>query len=232
MCMILECPLCHARFSVAEHLIPADGRMVRCCRCTHAWHVSPVVSASVPPVAEDGLAQPVATVPPPEMVAESVTVRANPSPPKDKPANAKPLMLVAFVLAVLWMIVAFISYFPRGQHVSALAGMYHAMGVTPTDGLVFADMHMEPEKNGSKTRYILTGSVRNQASAARMVPTVRVLLKDAKNNTVWAREYPVNATVKAGDVYPFRIANVETAFAKNVASIVVDMGNSFQLMVR
>ena len=37
--MILQCPECQARFLVADHLIPAEGRTVRCGACKHQWHV-------------------------------------------------------------------------------------------------------------------------------------------------------------------------------------------------
>jgi hypothetical protein len=59
-----------------------------------------------------------------------------------------------------------------------------------------------------------------------------VLLKNQHGESVWGREYPVNQELEAGEVYPFRITNVETNLASSVATIAVDMGNSLQLMVR
>lgn len=97
---------------------------------------------------------------------------------------------------------------------------------------MFADVNMTRTQEGSKTKFILAGTIRNQAKVTRMIPTVRVILKDKYNKTIWSREYPVNIERKAGEEYPFRIPNIETAFAKNVARIVVDMGNPVQLLVR
>jgi hypothetical protein len=169
----------------------------------------------------------------PEVTIQSLRHRAKPVVAvQRKPINPKPFMIAVPVLAALWLMVACVAYFPRWQQVAVFSGLYHALGAKPTDGLVFADVHMEREQYGPKTQFIITGSVRNQATSARRVPTVRVLLKDVKNNILWVREYPVNTELKAGDVYPFRITNVETALAKSVASIVVDMGNSLQLAVR
>ena len=113
-----------------------------------------------------------------------------------------------------------------------LKSLYSAMGADANDGLVFADVTMERETEGSKTKFILAGSIRNFSNAPRTVSTVRVSLRDKADQAIWGRKYPVNVTLKAGEVYPFRITNVETVFADNVSSILVDMGHSLQLLVR
>jgi predicted Zn finger-like uncharacterized protein len=243
--MILECPACHARFSVADHLIPVAGRKVRCSKCTHTWHVD---RASVPVTAP----QPLTAVEAPSsdaMPSEAFFAQAAEASPARRfnraraagatttiaarpPRSATMFKIAAPVLAMLWLVAAVIAYFPSWVNAPVLAAVYRAIGTQPTDGLDFADVNMTREQEGSKTRFVLTGSIRNNTNVARAVPTVRVLLKDKQNKTIWGREYPVNTQLKAGDVYPFRIANVETTFAKNVSSIVVDMGNSLQLMVR
>lgn len=146
--------------------------------------------------------------------------------------SATPYKWAAGVIAAVWLVLAFITYAPKWANLPVLSGIYQALGATPTDGLLFADVTMEREQIEGKTRFILSGSVRNHANAARKVPVVRVSLRDKNNKAIWGREYPVNTELKAGEVYPFRITNVETSFANSVTSIVVDMGNSLQLMVR
>ncbi len=39
--MILSCPSCSTRYSVAETTLGEAGRKVRCAACGHTWHVSP-----------------------------------------------------------------------------------------------------------------------------------------------------------------------------------------------
>ncbi len=148
------------------------------------------------------------------------------------PIPVKPFKLAVPALAVLWLVVAFVAYFPSWAELPGLSGIYHALGAKPTDGLVFSDVAMERAQEGSKTKYILSGSIQNHSNMARVVPTVRVLLQDKNGKTIIKRAYPVNAELKAGDTYPFRIANIETAFSASITNIVVDLGNSFQLMVR
>ena len=57
-------------------------------------------------------------------------------------------------------------------------------------------------------------------------------LKGKDGGVLWERDYEVNEMLKPGEVYPFRIDNVETAFAASVTSIVVDVGHNLQLMMR
>jgi len=146
--------------------------------------------------------------------------------------SAKPFKIAAPVLAVVWLVLAFVAYFPSWMELPILKGLYHAAGVNSTENLVFSDVTMERVHEGSKTKFILAGSIRNHGNVLRKVPTVRVSLRDKNNKAIWGRNYPVNTELKAGEVYPFRIANVETVFASNVSSIVVDMGNSLELLVR
>lgn len=219
---------------VADHLIPPDGRDVRCGKCAHLWHVNPAVSEFKPlePSDEDAFNQLAAALGEPEVTVKPVPRGSNLPVIKRSPLNPKPFKIAAPLLAAVWLILAFITYFPKWKDAPVLGGIYRAVGATPTDGLVFADVEMEREQEGPKTKFILSGSVQNHSSGERFVPTVRVKLLDKDNKTLWGREYAVNTKLEAGKVYPFRITNVETAFAKSVSSIVVDMGNSLQLMVR
>lgn len=235
--MILTCPSCHARFSVADRLIPEGGRTVRCSKCTHAWHVertsfSSALEAATPVVAEIVMPGPATPAPEPAARARPALNRGRRAADKLKAKNPRPYKIAAPVFAVCWLAMAFVAYSPSWSRVPGLSSLYAMVGAVPTEGLAFADISMTREQEGSKTKFILAGVIRNTTKEARQVPTVRVLLKDKNNNTLWGREYPVNTALKAGETYPFRISNVETAFAKNVARIVVDMGNSMQLMVR
>ena len=240
--MILNCPACSARFKVPDIHIPPGGRTVRCGKCQHEWHVSreasfeahavaPMVQATEPsPTADDIFDELVKST----AAAEVTTIQNNPTRAvkKRKPLNPRPFKIAAPVLAAVWLVLAFITYFPSWMKAPGLSGLYSAFGTTPVDGLGFSDVHMEREQEGSKTKFILSGSIHNYTSVARTVPTVRVVLRDKNNKSLWSRDYVVNTELKAGEVYPFRISNVETSFASSVKAIVVDLGNTFQLMVR
>lgn len=225
--MILECTSCHTRFLVPDTAIPPGGRTVRCGKCAHQWHVDSIMEPA--PLPEPDMAVPEPEMPAPMVADTTASVPAV----KRRHLRTKPFKIVAPVLALVWAAVAFMAYFPHWQTAPVLSGIYRTLGIESTDGLVFADVHMEKSVgSGGKTQFILAGSIVNHAATSRAVPSVRVKLKTGDGKTVWSREYAVNVTLKAGEVYPFRIANVETSFGSNITSIVLDVGHALQLMMR
>lgn len=237
--MILQCPSCTARFLVADALIPEAGRTVKCGKCTHQWFVTRAMEEPVPIAAAEAPAHTETVMPDfAALTAQAYQeAPAQPFEPKQlptipaKPFSAVPFMIAAPLLAACWLIIAIFAYFPDWQ-TGPLKGIYSSMGATDTSGLVFADVAMERQKAGERTRFLLTGSIANHGTQPRTVPSVRVELKDNNGKVVWKQTYEVGEAVEPGQVYPFRIDNVETTFADRASSIVLDIGNSFELMMR
>ncbi len=245
--MILECPACNAQFSVPANQVPPGGRTVRCSRCKNQWHAyapadMPIVAKPVeiaPPEAEpqavpmddDFLSRVELAMA--QQEASQKTFKKNAKTTEIKPPrSARPFKIAVPCIAAAWAALALITYYPSWANAPIASSIYSAFGNTPSDGLVFSDVTMQREKGEAGTKFILAGSIRNYSSATRTVPTVRVSLRSKANESIWGREYPVKAELKAGEVYPFRITNVETSLASSVNSIVVDMGNSLELLVR
>lgn len=233
--MILQCPACYARFMVPDAAIPPEGRTVKCGKCAHQWQVEGTLPKETPP-APDFAALTEAAMQEEAPLAELGPPR-HPLPVVKKRFALPTLPLLPFkvavpVLALAWAILALYAYFPQGQNAPVVKAFYGMLGVTNTEGLVFSDVQMERENLGPRTRFILGGSVANHAAVARLLPHVRVQLKDNDGAVVWSRTYDVQQAVKPGEVYPFRIEDVETAFASRAASIVLDLGNNFELVMR
>lgn len=240
--MILECTKCSARFLLADHLMPPEGRTVRCGACGNQWLATGAAPGA--PSAADAL---LAELEKPRAAAEEVVQveidgdgiaptrmrQVKPKIPAKKPKNrAASFKIAAPAMAILWAVLAFVTYFPRGMEMPVLGGLYASAGVTTTEGLVFDNIHLDQEKEEERTRYIITGSVVNHAATERTIPIVSVVLKNEEGKALWNREYPVNEVVKPGAAYPFRIDNVQTSFAGDVKAIVVDLGNTLQLRMR
>ena len=235
--MILQCPRCNARFTVPDTAIPPQGRMVKCSKCAHAWHTSEPKPEDVV-VPEPAPIAPVPEVPPPAMDEVNVVVEPapihTPEPSKTKPLAipTKPFIIATPALAAMWLLFAFMGHYDSWISKPVLGAVYKTFGMQPTDGLAFEDVAMQHHEKDGKTQYILAGSIANHASVDRIVPSVRVMLNDKNGKTLWEREYVVKESLKGGEVYPFRITNVETAFGDSVTSIVVDVGHKLQLMMR
>ena len=229
--MILDCPSCRSRFLVPDVKIPPQGRTVRCGSCAHQWHVEK--PADGPSLVDDIYTDPVPEAEDiPAADADSMAATANVPAIHKRTIPLKPFKIAVPVMAAVWLILAFVTYFPSWHDAPVLRGIYGVFGVTTTEGLVFSDVHMERAETETKTRFILSGSIVNHAAVPRLVPAVYIALKDAENGVLWGRHYPVNVILKPGEVYPFRIVNVETSFAEKVATIVLDLGNSLELAMR
>jgi hypothetical protein len=113
-----------------------------------------------------------------------------------------------------------------------IGSLYRAAGAVPVDGIVLADIALQREQEGQRTRFLISGNIVNHEAAPRMVPVVRIQMMDGEQKVVWSREYVVEKTLKPGEIYPFRITNAETSFAHQVAQLSVDVGHPLQLMFR
>jgi predicted Zn finger-like uncharacterized protein len=243
--MILQCPQCSTRFLVADHLIPPDGRTVKCGACKHDWHVSPADSAAdaAQPATVDSanfaaaVAEEMASPSPMSEVGEPEPVATAPAPKNLPVVSLKklpvlPMQIAAAVLLLGWCISAIYGNFYNWQNMGGLKSVYAALGVIPTDGLRFDKVEMTREKQGQRTRFLLTGKVVNESPKPRTIPLVRVVLTDKDGKEIWSREYEVSKDVAAGDEYPFRISNVETSFGNQVHRVTMDLGNEMQLSFR
>lgn len=225
---------------VPDALIPPEGRTVKCGRCTHQWFTEAplAVQAEEPPVADFSAALAAATQEEPSPAVEESAI-ATPQQARQLPAPTVfaipvlPFKIAAPLLAICWLVVAIYAYFPNGQY-GMFSGLYGALGAADTRGVVFEEVNMEkqPAEDGGRTRFVLFGSLANHASETRAVPRVRVELRGGENEVLWSRTYPVDVVVKPGEVYPFRIEDVETSFSDRVVSVVMDVGNNFELVMR
>lgn len=250
--MILDCPSCTARFLVADALVPPGGRTVRCGACKHQWFVGLASPAATIQEVAPGFAEVSEPAAPPSptqtATVDFATLAENAAPmpaPKLEGAAARKLPVVkkrllptwvfasgAGLLATSWLVLAVIAYFPSWQHSLVFTGLYKSIGAVATDGLVFEEVSMEKQKQEGRTQFILAGSIANTAAQLRRLPKVRVELRSAEGKVLWKRNYPVNQTIKAGEVFPFRIEDVQTSFGDRVTTITVDIGNSLELLVR
>ena len=245
--MILQCPVCQARFLVSDAMIPREGRDVRCGRCQHSWFVSPN------PVPMEGAFEPepprrqrednpmfasfedaLASATPEEadlMAASAGQAVRLPTVPH-APFNARKFIGSTAILAALVLLMAPVAFYPSWKHAAPFAGIYRAFGWHPSDGLRFSDVAFEAGKVEDKTRYRISGNIKNTATDMRTIDTVRVQLKNREGERIWSRNYDVGKALKPGDIYPFEITNVETSFGDNVATVMMDVGNGYELMVR
>jgi predicted Zn finger-like uncharacterized protein len=242
--MILQCPSCDSRFLVNDALIPLVGRDVRCGNCKHTWFVSPnpipmdgvtaekAATQTSPVFADFDHALANATADEAEDMAMSASADAQLPALQAKAFNMKRAILPTAGLSIAALCMALMAYYPSWKHAPIASGVYGMLGYEDTKGLALSDMNLVRETSDSKTRFLVSGNVMNRNEENTLLPEVRVSLLDSTGEVMWSRSYVVNKTLSANDIYPFRITNAETAFGDKVAQVMVDVGNSYEMMVR
>jgi predicted Zn finger-like uncharacterized protein len=170
--VIVACPACETRYQVAEAALahPA-GRTVRCANCGHSWR-----HTGREPLLHSGPA----AAPRPEPVAGE---------PSASPRLAGGVTLIAAAVILLFAAVAFagvvyrgrvLAWWPPAAHLYALAGL---AGPPPGAGLEIRKV--VPSRTGDGL--VIDGEIVNTIKNSRMVPRLRVALRDASGKELTAK---------------------------------------------
>ncbi len=171
---------------------------------------------------------------PPEEIPEAFRGDYQPShvPVVPEP-TPKPLMPLAIAACALLLCAGLSGLFAfRDALAPSLGGVYSVLGMSATDGLALADVDVRARPSRSRVRYVVEGAIVNESDAPREVPILRIAMVDKEGEWIAMREYQDNTIVKAGESYPFKAGNLETAFADKVDHLLVEIGNGTQLMLR
>lgn len=201
--MIITCPACATRYTLADSAVGPQGRKVRCAQCGHMWWQSP--EEEEPVFHSDEVTE---FHPPP------------PPPPQRKQAPAKPaaepgarrratIGWGAF-LAVLVALGA-VGYFGRGTIVRLwppAALLYETVGLPvepPGTGLSIQNLRSEQRVEDGKPVLVVDGQIVNVSETARTVPAIRVTALGADRQPLksWSVE-PVPSQILPGEIATFR----------------------------
>jgi len=196
--MLITCPNCSTRYTVADKAVPAQGRKVRCASCGHVWYQRPVV--------EDDMER--------TLLASDVAEanRRPPSPQRaEKPPRSRGVMIGWAAFAVLLAAVLAGAYFGRG-HIVALwppaALFYETVGLPvdpPGTGLQLQNVRSEQRADNGATLLVVEGQIINVSDAVRTVPKVRAVSLgfDRKPVQTWTIETSSDH-LQPGEIATFR----------------------------
>ena len=227
--MIVTCPACATRYVVDPVALGAQGRMVRCARCADTWFQSlPDELAPAPPPVwiEPPIPEPVAT--PTRMADGAAPLPTEPMPafigrpnrldrPK-LPALRQPpqprlstiqlgwMALAGFVAVIIAGLLVFrveiAGAWPATQRLYGLVGL----GAPAADaGLELRGMSTSRSLVNDQASLLVVGEIANVSQAPRLVPKLRVNLRNGQNKVVRSWVFQPSAEALApGKTMPFQ----------------------------
>lgn len=204
--MIIQCPACATRYVVPDSAIGVEGRTVRCAKCRHSWYQDSaelVLSDEKPETVTDEEAgygpDPVfapESPPPPAPVGEARYAKSEPSqfdaaPPFRRRVN--PLKMWSWAAGIFAVVAAglilAVSFFGLPDWVPVSRPTFAA--AQPDLQLDFpAERQERRQLPNGKEFFAASGSITNIGTAARRMPTILIVLRDARDRIVFSWEVP------------------------------------------
>ena len=201
--MIVSCPTCATRYTLADSSVGPQGRKVRCAKCGHIWWQKRVEDEP-----DFSLNDDITEIRPSRPLPKANKAK----PPRDKAATKRALVGWGAFVLVLAAIGAG-GYFAR-DHIVRLwppaALFYEKAGLTvepPGAGLQLQNVRSEQKVEGGATVLIVDGQIINVSDVIRPVPHVRAvsLGQDRKPVKSWSIEASATQLLP-GEVATFRDA--------------------------
>ena len=211
--MIITCPACATRYTLADSAVGPQGRKVRCAQCGHMWWQAPEDD----PVLHPDEVTEFHPVPPPSSKTPSSRKTAPATSAADPGARRRALVGWGAFLAVLAAIAA-AGYVGRATVVRLwppAALFYETVGLPvepPGSGLQLQNVRSEQKTEEGKSALLVEGQILNVSETARTVPALRVTALGADRQPLrnWTVE-PVPPQILPGEIATFRDVQPDAA---------------------
>lgn len=205
--MLLTCPACSTRYTVAAAAIGPAGRTVRCAACGHSWFQGPeegMVSEAAPP--REAPPPPAAT-PAPEPRPAHAAFRQK-AQARERFARLGAAGFAWAATGAVFAAALGVAVWKRADIVAAAprtASAFAAIGLpVNATGLEIEGAHVQFNADARPPSLTVSGVIRNISTDQKPLPYVRVSLRDAKDAEVLAWTVDLDRpTLAPGGKAPF-----------------------------
>lgn len=228
--MILQCKNCGARYLVPDSSIGAEGRTVRCARCSESWYEPPIEAPLDAPAYQSAPEPTPEPAPEADITEDFDTVIGSLNAAANRPATAnlpvrRPTTSISLKLSVAALFVITVG-------LGLFMTMPKLFGIWPSRGLVMADVAINKGVDDKAGIVEITGNILNVSEDARVVPNIKVILLDGADNPLQSWEFKSNgATLKPKEIMPFTSGDLNMKFSI-AKRFVIDMGTRVELALR
>jgi len=211
--MILSCPNCGTRYTVAPASLPPGGRKVRCAKCGEVWRQTPEQEVREPEPVDFDDFEPAPRFDDSRLPNEPPAFDpAPPKPTRKDRGRGKGKAWIAWTVSGAILAGAMGGLVVARDEVVAMWPpallLFTAVGLPvapPGEGLTLSPPTAEISVKNGVTVLTLEGRIANGSDRPRDVPTLRVTPSDAKGTDL--SEWPVSAsptTLQPGEIATYR----------------------------
>lgn len=248
--MQITCPECSARYLVKPESIGAEGRKVKCAKCSHIWKVEPPeqepVTEEVEITPEPDTTEPESS----EALNEELTaanaqaadkvpdttgtteesVSNNLPVPKEKTPAPGWLKAAAILLVCVALGMTFVAHAPSLREATLLSAIYGMFDMGATKEMRLGEVTVATMEKKGKIQFFVNGSIINTSTYEQSMPMLQVKLVDKNGEDVRTERFVKETTLPAGESMPFS-TEISTR-NKEVTRVVVDLGSGFDIGLR
>jgi len=217
--VIISCPACNTRYVVSPSAISAEGRTVKCARCSNKWHQS-----------GEEVSRDESMEAPPSFAEMSDPNHSLPVPQKK---GGVPGWLKVACIVLLFMVFSgsFIVFEDGMRSIGFVDDLYAAAGLPDSQGLELDKVQVQVMPGRRYTRYFITGEIQNTTEQPMQVAGMRVTLVDKAGEAIAYTDYTQeDLLLEPGESVPFSLE--EKSRSSRVEDVVIDLGNPLEIAER
>ena len=213
--MIITCESCETQYAVPSEAIPPEGKKVKCTACGHIWHQVPL-----------------------EALVDNVDdIEAPPDEVEDIPSQGglpvvpelEGLSMGTKVVCIVWIIIAIATGLAANPTMFPAIG--EMLGMVKTEGVVFKHVKVERNRANNRIEFLIDADIENISEEVRHIGNVKATVYSKGDRVMGTLDVPLETDkILPGEV--IHITPTITNVSGNAHKLVLDMGNSWDMMFR